>query len=52
MNAAARAANPLTTDIDDRPPWLDDMTNQGNHVYAKKPGPAKPLTSPNTINFT
>lgn len=29
MNTAARAANPLTADIDDQVPWLDDKTNLG-----------------------
>src|ERR1039458_4350752 len=38
MNAAAWTTNPLTTDIDDRPPWLDDMTNQGNHVLCEEAG--------------
>src|ERR1019366_3107825 len=41
MNAAAWTTNPLTTDIDDRPPWLDDMTNQGNHVLCEEAGPSQ-----------
>ena len=39
MNAAAWTTNPLTTDIDDRPPWSGDMTNQGNHVLCEEAGP-------------
>src|SRR5450755_725626 len=38
MNAAASAANPLTTDINDQPPWSDDMTNQGNPVLCEEIG--------------
>jgi DDE superfamily endonuclease len=38
MNAAASAANPLTTDINDQPPWSDDMTNQGNPVLCEETG--------------
>src|ERR1035441_8659352 len=41
MTAAAWTTNPLTTDIDDRPPWLDDMTNQGNHVLCEEAGPSQ-----------
>jgi hypothetical protein len=52
MNAAASAANPVTPDITDQPPWSDDMTNQGKLGYAKKPGPAEHLTSTDTTNFT
>jgi hypothetical protein len=53
MNAAASAANPLTADITDQPPWSEDMTNQGNRFsYAKKPGRTQPLTSTDTNNFT
>src|SRR5687767_4473970 len=43
MNTAAWAANPLTTDINDQPPWSDDMTNQGNVCHAKNRVPQTPL---------
>jgi hypothetical protein len=40
MNAAASTANPLTTDIDDQPPWSDDMTDQGNPVLCEEVRPS------------
>jgi hypothetical protein len=52
MNTAAWAANPLTTDINDQPPWSDDKTTQGNVCYAKNQGRKPPSTSPDTRSFT
>src|SRR5660397_45839 len=41
MNAAACAANPVTTDMNDQPPWSDDIANQGNPVLCEEAGPSQ-----------
>jgi hypothetical protein len=52
MNAAASAANPLTTDITiNLLGWMTRPTKETLN-YAKKPAPTKPPTTPNADNFT